>query len=100
MQKDQNSEQGDLLNIQNSAQETHNSESPLIIHEPIENTPFTICGNEEKGYFIRMGSYRLTEYYNTIENAKNHLEIRKWDITVTIIAAILHSQGDQTIKMT
>lgn len=99
MRKEVNTEQGELLNTQNNVSETHNENSPLIIHEPIENTPFIITGSSNKGYFIRMGSYRLTKYVKSIEECKTMLDSNKWEIIVTIIAAVEHANGNQNVNL-
>lgn len=91
MQNDQNMEQGELSNISNTEKET--DKSPLYTHEEIKNTPFHISGNDEKGYFIRMGGYKLTEERSTPREAEKLLTSHRWHIILTMMAAIEHANG-------
>lgn len=61
----------------------------LIVREKIPNSPFTVVGNETVGYFITMGEYRLTEHFETTEQASKQLEIDRWNIIARLIAATL-----------
>lgn len=96
MQKEANTAQADLLHIQNSVDVTHNDNSPLIIHEEIENTPFTITGNKEKGYFVRMGKYRLTEYHKNKEDA---IYLINWTNILTLICAIIDHDKQNPVEL-
>lgn len=84
-----NKTQEDILNTQTSAEEIHNDNSPLITHKKVEETPFYITGNNETGYFVRMGDYRLTEIHKTEEEAATELKTNYWHIIIRIVGAII-----------
>lgn len=84
--------QEDILNTQNYAekdQNRENSSTELIHKELIENSPLWIIGNEEKGYFISIKEYRITEIYPTIDQARMRLQIESWNIIVRLTAIIV-----------
>lgn len=68
--------------------------SEVIKREPIEGTPFEIIGNQEKGYFIALGKFKITETenfddrtnINIQEFAQYLIETKKWDIILNAIA--------------
>lgn len=87
----------------------------LVVHEQLPGTPFHITGNEEKGYFLRLGDYRLTDYQTKneilgdpddpvplnmteiMQHFQNMLRDDQWDIIITIIAAIEHARKNHVI---
>lgn len=96
MSKEVHTEQAELLHTQTSAEETNNKNSRLIIHEEIEGTPFIITGNEETGYFVRMGKYRLTEYHKDKKNAEFQLN---WTNIMTLICAIVDHDKQNPVEL-
>lgn len=78
--------QKDLLSTQLNAEETNNSEYS-IKHDIVPNTPFAIT-TDEKGSFLRMGMYRLTEY-KSIDEIHDYIKNNQWDLVVNIVSAIL-----------
>lgn len=105
MQKEHKMEE--LLNIQQNANQTHNgksnsqNEKPLIEDESLPGTPFHVRGNEETGYFLRLGNNRMTEHFPTKEDAINELYGEQWNmitkliVTVTEQIKILHTQNEK-----
>lgn len=91
MPQQTSTKQRDILNTQNNAEETHNVDysKKIVTREPIDNTPFWVVGNEEQGYSIVMGKYRLTETAITPEKAIEKLETEKWKIITTVITTII-----------
>lgn len=87
--KQTTTKQGDLLHTQSNVEETPNNKSTLITHNKIEGTPFYVTGNEEKGYFIRLGDYKISEAKQTEDEAIKDLEENKWNIMVNIIATVV-----------
>lgn len=86
----------DILHTQENIKETHNKKSnSLITHEPIEGTPFAITGASDKGYFLRLGDYRLTQDYKTTEEVRKILHTEMWDILIKVIAIILEKNTQQ-----
>lgn len=110
----------DTFHIQENAkeQDTHSKNSISQWNESLPGTPFHITGNKEKGYFLRMGDYRLTEIHqhNEIEKEFSHKEnikfeekliiyfadmllTEQYNITLTMIAAALHKEGSKNVKI-
>lgn len=81
--------QKDILHTQTNAEDNPNLKSSELIHrEDIPNTPFKISGNEDKGYFITLGKYKLTNNYITIEQAKDAILTNQWTIIMNMIILI------------
>jgi protein-disulfide isomerase-like protein with CxxC motif len=77
--------QTELLTTQLNAEETKADSKTLYKREQIENSPFWIIGNKEKGYNITMGKYKITQEPLPSElDARIWLEEHKWDVTLTI----------------
>lgn len=74
---------------QSNVKENNNSKSTLITRERINKTPFTVIGNEETGYFIAMGDYRLTEIHKRIEQAMAEILEEPWNVTLKMMSAII-----------
>lgn len=88
-------EKTDSQNISHmNAKENHSNNSDsisdLITASPIEDTPFTIVGSEEKGYFIAFGKYRVSEPQETEELALTHFNGKPWSILINTITAIIN----------
>lgn len=83
----------DILNIQTNADVNQNkvnySNEELLHKERIDNTPFYIIGNNEQGYFITYGKYRITERKNTIVEIREELEKDRWTIITVLIAVLI-----------
>lgn len=75
-------------NLQSSAQENRKSLSPSLTHEPIENTPFVLVGTEETGYFVGIGSYRLTPTLKTVQEVETFMGDHMWEIIVSLIQCV------------
>lgn len=100
MSNSTNQKQGEQLNTQNSAEETHKSNSyKLIDREAMENTPFVIVGNEDTGYFGTLGKYKITENFPTKEAVTNHVETYTWEIIMKIVAIIAQDLIDMHDKI-
>lgn len=64
----------------------------LIRKEQIENTPFWVVGNENTGYCLVFGKYKMTEYVPTRAEAYELLETQKWDILCKIVIGIINDK--------
>jgi hypothetical protein len=51
-----------------------------------EGTGFSIVGNEDKGYFVALGKYRLTEAKTKIQ-CKQMIENRDYELILGMIGA-------------
>lgn len=93
--------QKELLNGQNSAEETPNNSnsSELTIERiKIEGTPFWIIGRKDKGYFIIMGDTKLTETVETKEIAMEKLIKEQYNITFRMIGTIVEKMIQEEKK--
>lgn len=70
------------MNVENPI---NSNSSKLIEREEIEGTPFWIIGEEEKGYFLSFGKWKLTEDLATKEDVFLHLTTNKWEIILKMI---------------
>ena len=60
--KKHTTEQGDLLRSQMSAgSQAKENSSELVTKERIKNTPLDLVGNEEQGYFVALGKYKVSD---------------------------------------
>lgn len=80
-----------------NAEETKENSSRLITMDPIEGTPFKLCGNDETGYFIAFGKYRLTAPA-TKEEALNKLISEQYDIIARMTSAMIEFEKATTLE--
>lgn len=83
----------ELLNTQLNAEENQ-SNSPsnstrIIEREPIEGTPFYIGGNEETGYAVSTGNFRLSTIVPTKQEALELLTTDNWNIIANLVATMI-----------
>lgn len=91
--------QQELLKLQNTT-DTQNTDNPkssqLVEKEHYENTGFDIVGNEEYGYFVAIGIYRITEPQKTKEQCAQMIETKDYQLILGLIAAsILADKTEQ-----
>lgn len=91
-----NSEQEDLSSIQSSTKEAN--KVTYLNEEIIGAKPFKLIGNEEQGYAIAFGKYRVSEIHDTKEKALAELEQEPWLITINLIAATMQQMGETATK--
>lgn len=87
MQQSTQYKQEDILNSQNSTEETHNQNSTLNEREKIEDTPFWVVKQEEK-WFITLGEYRVSQIKESKDEALKTLEENKWDLVIHMVIII------------
>jgi len=82
-------------NTYTNADQPNNSPSGNELAEliPIEDTPFTVV-RLDKQYFLSMGKYRLSELYNTYEEATQDIHTITWNRLVQVIAIITLAEID------
>lgn len=83
--------QSELLNLQTNAdvsQNKENSNSELVERHEIPNTPFHIVGNKEKGYFLTLGKYKISDTYKTEEELFEDVDKQHWNITLRLITTV------------
>lgn len=81
--------QQDILKSQTSAEEANSNGSEignteLLSQEPIVGTPFNIVGNDEIGYVLTMGMYKLSMPQQYRYDVEKLLQDRMWDIIATM----------------
>jgi hypothetical protein len=78
--------------------EEENQSKQNYIFEQINNTPFTIYGNEDEGYYILCGKHRLNERKLSKEEALNDCNNISWEKITQLIMIILKNDKEQEIK--
>lgn len=83
------------MHEQNGTQAKEGTE--LIQRIEIENTPFTMVGNDEVGFIITMGVMRLTDK-KTYKECMNIIGEKSYDLIITVINAMIihHDQVKHT----
>lgn len=91
MQHSTTTNQGDILNTQNTIENNHklNSSTKLVEKEQIKGSPFMMVGSKEEGYFIAMGKYKLSEVKKTKRALLTWAEENHWNITATMITTLI-----------
>lgn len=83
--------QNDLLKLQNTTEETqqnnNNSPSELVEREKVEGTGFEIIGNKEKGYFVALGIFRITEPKPSKGILRKMIQHKDYEIILGLISA-------------
>lgn len=99
MSKSKNTQ--DTSNGQNSSEQETNSNSnsnkkELLQKIEIPGTPFWAVGNEEEGYHLMMGRYRLTPVpAKTVDELKQYLDENTYYILLQMIVAITEKTTHQ-----
>lgn len=82
-----NFEQAESSNTHTNAEKTPKLE---YFNEEIKGAkPLRVVGNDEQGYCIVFGKYRLGEIKKTKKEAEDQIYEEPWQITINLIAAIL-----------
>ena len=61
--------------------------TPLSRHE-VEESPFTVVGNDENGWVGTMGKYRITEQFDSKEEAIKDVEVITWNRIVQVLILV------------
>lgn len=91
----------ELLNTQTNAEKTNTPNSELVSRETIHGTPFNLVGNEDKGWFLAMANYRITEMCDTKSEALEKLDSDTWSIMLAMVhvAMEIHKQMEDNDKL-
>lgn len=82
----------ELLRLQTSGenQNTSNNEpSELVKKQLVEGTGFEIVTVENKGSFIVLGKYRLTDIYETEEECREMIKNKDWELILGLMGAVM-----------
>ncbi len=60
----------------------------IIEREEIERTPFLLV-THERGSFIALGNYRISENYETKEEALKYIEKINWDNLFNVMVSLV-----------
>lgn len=78
----------------NADQEKNSASSSSKIFEKVGESPFTIYGDEEEGYILLMGKYRLTEKMS-LRDIKEESKRVSWDRITQVIMAITETINEE-----
>lgn len=84
----------ELLQSQLSGENPNFGKQPsteLKVNKHIEGTGFHIVGNDEYGYFITLGPYKLTPPRKTVEECETMIANRDWDVIVGLVGATVEA---------
>ena len=65
-----------------------NKGQELIEREKIHNSPFELIGNQEIGYWIALGAFRISEKGSKAEKLRE-VENKDWDLIINVLCAIM-----------
>lgn len=65
----------------------------IVKVDPIEGTPFQLVSVNE-GFFVSMGKYRLTEYFDTPNLAINEVKNKSWSLILSVCSVIFETAGN------
>lgn len=92
----------ELLHTQDNTEENHtNNSNSIYERRQLKNTPFWIIGDQEQGYNLIMGKWKLTtEPHKTIEDLREWMIKNKWNIILSMIICATQDIHDQNSKDT
>lgn len=86
-------EQESILNDQVGGTLVDKNEQ-LIETEIIEGTPFALITIKDRGSFIALGRGRITDYYDSKEEAKDQINVNDWYFLLSVIYCMLKESPD------
>lgn len=98
MQQQTSGKEDATLNTQSNVNETPNKDSSLVKVEPLTGSPFSMITDRTEQdplthtgekYFIALGNQRITEKYDTQEEALDVMVTEAWNITIILIIDVL-----------
>lgn len=85
-----------FMNVENQPRE---SSSKLITNDGIPDTPFRVVGNE-KGWFITMGKWRMSEMMEKKEEAIRLVTDKSWTLILSTVTTLIEAIEDQKNSIT
>lgn len=86
MQNKQEAQSQSSTNAENTNSDSKHSSNYLVNRKTVEQ--FQIVGNDEIGYFIALGSIRLTMGGETIEECERRITSRDWELMINLILSL------------
>lgn len=62
--------------------------SELLERITVPGSPFTVCGNQEMGYFLTMGKYRLSEAQESKDAVLEYLDKEHYNVVFNLIITL------------
>lgn len=86
--------QRELLQSQTNVEESQDKEksSELVQREKVEGTPFDLINVEDKGWFLALGKYRMTEPGLDREVLRKIVADKDWMLILDTIAILTEKQ--------
>lgn len=92
-------------NTQNPVKKTSNSsneppvrEDELLHRHRMENTPFDIVGNGEKGYFAALGRFKITENMQSPAHVEDYVNSNLYNIVLLILQILIPEEIKHQLK--
>lgn len=85
-------ESTEQLHTQQGGEENNNLQSGEEYkeeHREIKGTPFHLSGNEEKGYFLRLGDFQMSPRFKTEREVEGYIKNNRWNIILGMIGTAL-----------
>lgn len=84
----------ELLNTQTSVENTDKkpSSTEIVQRIEVENSPLVLVGNDEDGWYVTLGRYRLSKRHMTEEAARKALQAEMWNIIMRMTYLITENQ--------
>lgn len=89
-----------LLSILGFIRKTRNleySDDEQITNKEILNTPFRVVGSKDKGYFVALGMYKLSENKKTAKEAVKVVNNKNWEFLIPFIGALISDSQAQSL---
>ena len=80
--------------VTNVEKDPNNIDVNLKCFKKVDKTPFTIYGDEEEGYILLMGKYRLTDKMS-LRDIKEESTRVTWDRITQVIMAITETMKQE-----
>lgn len=78
------------MNVVEDPNKAH-SNSELIEKHKLDGTPFYAIGSQERGYFLALGKFKLSDNYEKISDIENHLQNEFYNVVLKMITAVSES---------
>lgn len=98
--EDQNNSNSSTIKIKGADGQEHEYDvkDKLIERVPIQNTDFEIVGNNELGWILTLGKFKLTEPTPNIEEVHKFLIEQPWKVTLRLTYAVVKAIQQENIE--
>lgn len=70
----------------------------LIHRIQVPNTDFEVVGNDELGYILTLGKFKLTEPLQTADDVYQYLEQKPWKVQLALTYAVVKAIQQENIS--